>query len=179
LAGSTRMESANIIWAAGVAANPLTQKLGAELDRAGRVRVQPDLSLPGHPEVFAIGDLALVSDKQGRTVPGVSPAAMQMARHVAKIIENELRGPEADRNSRPAFQYWDKGMMATIGRSAAVAQIGRVELSGWLAWVAWLFIHLLFLIGFRNKATVLLEWAYSYCTYKRGSRIVTGLDFKT
>jgi NADH:ubiquinone reductase (H+-translocating) len=176
LAGNTRMESANIIWAAGVAANPLTQKLGAELDRAGRVRVQPDLSLPGHPEVFAIGDLALVSDKQGRTVPGVSPAAMQMARHVARIIEDELRRPESDRHARPAFQYWDKGMMATIGRSAAVAQIGRVELSGWLAWVAWLFIHLLFLIGFRNKATVLLDWTYSYCTYKRGSRIVTGLD---
>jgi NADH:ubiquinone reductase (H+-translocating) len=176
LAGSTRMESANIIWAAGVAANPLTQKLGAELDRAGRVRVQPDLSLPGHPEVFAVGDLALVSDKQGRPVPGVSPAAMQMARHVARIIENELRGKEADLRSRPAFQYWDKGMMATIGRSAAVAQIGRVELSGWLAWVSWLFIHLLFLIGFRNKAAVLLQWTYSYFTYKRGSRIVTGLD---
>jgi NADH dehydrogenase len=176
LAGSTRMESANIIWAAGVAAHPLTQQLGAELDRAGRVRVQPDLSLPRHPEVFAIGDLALVSDQQGRPVPGVSPAAMQMARHVARIIKNELRGEEADRSSRPAFQYWDKGIMATIGRSAAVAQIGRVELSGWLAWVAWLFIHLLFLIGFRNKATVLLDWAYSYCTYKRGSRIVTGLD---
>jgi NADH dehydrogenase len=176
LAGSARMGSATIIWAAGVAANPLTQKLGAELDRAGRVRVQPDLSLPGHPEVFAIGDLALVSDKQGRSVPGVSPAAMQMARHVAGIIENELRGESSDRSSRPAFQYWDKGIMATIGRSAAVAQIGRVEISGWLAWVAWLFIHLLFLIGFRNKAAVLLQWTYSYFTYNRGSRIVTGLD---
>jgi NADH dehydrogenase len=176
LAGSTRVESANIIWAAGVAASPLTQKLGVELDRAGRVRVLPDLSLPGHPEVFAVGDLALVSDKQGRPVPGVSPAAMQMARHVAKIIEKELHGGDADRKSRPAFQYWDKGTMATIGRSAAVAQIGRVELSGWLAWVAWLFIHLLFLIGFRNKAAVLLDWTYSYFTYRRGSRIVTGLD---
>ncbi len=176
LAGSTRVESANIIWAAGVAASPLTQKLGVELDRAGRVRVLPDLSLPGHPEVFAVGDLALVSDKQGKPVPGVSPAAMQMARHVAKIIEKELHGGDADRKSRPAFQYWDKGTMATIGRSAAVAQIGRVELSGWLAWVAWLFIHLLFLIGFRNKAAVLLDWTYSYFTYRRGSRIVTGLD---
>ena len=176
LAGSTRVESANIIWAAGVAASPLTQKLGVELDRAGRVRVLPDLSLPGHPEVFAVGDLALVSDKQGKPVPGVSPAAMQMARHVAKIIEKELHGGDADRKSRPAFQYWDKGTMATIGRSAAVAQIGRVELSGWLAWVAWLSIHLLFLIGFRNKAAVLLDWTYSYFTYRRGSRIVTGLD---
>jgi NADH dehydrogenase len=176
LADSTRLESANIIWAAGVAASPLTQKLGVELDRAGRVRVLPDLSLPGHPEVFAVGDLALVSDKKGRPVPGVSPAAMQMARHVAKIIEKELRGGDVERKSRPAFQYWDKGNMATIGRSAAVAQIGRVELSGWLAWVAWLMIHLLFLIGFRNKAAVLLEWTYSYFTYRRGSRIVTGLD---
>lgn len=176
LADSTRVESANIIWAAGVGANPLTQKLGVEVDRAGRVRVQPDLSLPGYPEVFAVGDLALVTDKHGKPVPGVSPAAMQMARHAAKIIETELGGGNADQKARSAFQYWDKGIMATIGRSAAVAQIGRVELSGWLAWVAWLFIHLLFLIGFRNKAAVLLEWTYSYFTYKRGSRIVTGLD---
>ncbi len=176
LADSTRIESATIIWAAGVAANPLTKKLGVELDRAGRVRVNPDLSLPGHPEVFAIGDLALVLDQQGRPVPGVSPAAMQMARHAARIIQDELRGAYADRTSRPAFKYWDKGIMATIGRSAAVAQIGRVEFSGWLAWVTWLFIHLLFLIGFRNKAAVLLQWTYSYFTYKLGSRIVTGLD---
>jgi NADH dehydrogenase len=104
---------------------------------------------------------------------------MQMARHVAGIIQNELREHGASRSSRPAFKYWDKGIMATIGRSAAVAQIGRVELSGWLAWVAWLFIHLLFLIGFRSKATVLLDWTYSYFTYKRGSRIVTGLDRST
>jgi NADH dehydrogenase len=176
LADSTRMESATILWAAGVAANPITQKLGVELDRTGRVRVQPDLSLPGHPEVFAIGDLALVSDKHGQPVPGVSPAAMQMARHVARIIERELRGENADQKARPVFQYWDKGMLATIGRSSAVAQIGRVELSGWLAWIAWLFIHLLFLIGFRNKAAVLLEWTYSYVTYRRGARLVTGMD---
>ena len=176
LADSTRIESANILWAAGVAANPLTTKLGVELDRAGRVRVNPDLSLPAHPEVFAIGDLALVVDQKGRPAPGVSPAAMQMARHAARIIQDELRGAYADRTSRPAFKYWDKGIMATIGRSAAVAQIGRVEFSGWLAWVAWLFIHLLFLIRFRNKAAVLLQWTYSYFTYKLGSRIVTGLD---
>ena len=176
LADSTRIESANILWAAGVAANPLTKKLGVELDRAGRVCVNTDLSLPGHGEVFAIGDLALALDKLGRSVPGVSPAAMQMARHVAGIIQDELRGAYGDRTSRPAFKYWDKGIMATIGRSAAVAQIGRLEFSGWLAWVAWLLIHLLFLIGFRNKAAVLLQWTYSYFTYKLGSRIVTGLD---
>jgi NADH dehydrogenase len=176
LTGSTKLESANIIWAAGVEAHPLTRQLGVELDRAGRVRVQPDLSLPGRPEVFAIGDLALVSDKNGKPVPGVSPAAMQMARYVAGIIEHELRCRGTHKISRPAFQYWDKGILATIGRSAAVAQIGRVELTGWLAWVAWLFIHLLFLIGFRNKAAVLLQWTYSYFTYQRGARIVTGMD---
>lgn len=176
LADGTRIESANIIWAAGVAAHPLTRKLGVELDRAGRVRVNPDLSLPGHPQVFAIGDLALVTDHAGRPVPGVSPAAMQMARHVAGIIRSELRGDATRRKARPAFKYWDKGTMATIGRSAAVAQIGRVEFSGRLAWFTWLLTHLLFLIGFRNRAAVLLQWVYSYFTYKRGSRIVTGLD---
>jgi NADH dehydrogenase len=176
LAGSTRIESANIIWAAGVAANPLTRKLGVELDRAGRVRINLDLSLPGHPEVFAIGDLALVQDENGQTVPGVSPAAMQMARHVARIIENECKAGNTGSRTRPAFKYWNKGTMATIGRSAAVAQIGRLEFSGWLAWIAWLLIHLIFLIGLRNKAAVLLQWTYSYFTYKLGSRIVTGLE---
>ena len=175
----TRIESDNIIWAAGVAANPLTRKLGVELDRAGRVRVNPDLSLPGHPEVFAIGDLALVEDERGRPVPGVSPAAMQMARHVARLIESELKGGKESSASRPAFKYWDKGTMATIGRSAAVAQIGRLEFNGWLAWASWLLIHLIFLIGFRNKAAVLLQWTYSYFTYKRGARIVTGVDEAT
>lgn len=162
----------NIIWAAGVSASPLTKKLGVELDRAGRVKVNPDLSLPGHPEVFAVGDLALVTDKDGTPVPGVSPAAMQMGRHVARLIERELKSGNA--GSREPFQYWDKGTMATIGRSAAVAKIGKLEFSGFLAWLAWLFVHLLFLIGFRNKATVLLQWTYSYFTYKRGARIISG-----
>ncbi|TMQ00439.1 MAG: NAD(P)/FAD-dependent oxidoreductase [Verrucomicrobia bacterium] len=168
------LEAENIIWAAGVSASPLTQKLGVELDRAGRVKVNPDLSLPGHPEVFAIGDMALVLDEEGKPVPGVSPAAMQMARHVARIILDELDlGP--GRARRPPFKYWDKGTMATIGRSAAVAKIGRLEFNGFAAWVAWLFVHLIFLIGFRNKLAVLLQWAYSYVAYKRGARIVTGL----
>ena len=161
----------NIIWAAGVAATPLTAKLGAPLDRAGRVRVQPDLRLPDHPEVFAIGDMASILQADGKPVPGVSPAAMQMARHVARIIEDELAFPDA--TMRPAFKYWDKGTMATIGRSAAVAQVGKFEFSGLIAWLAWLFIHLVFLVGFRNKASVLLHWFYSYLTYKRGARIIT------
>ena len=174
LADGTRLESANIIWAAGVAAHPLTRALGVALDRAGRVRVNPDLSVPGHPEVFAIGDLALVLDEHGQAVPGVSPAAIQMARHVARIIESELRsGPST---SPPAFKYWNKGTMATIGRSAAVAQIGKLEFNGWLAWAAWLLVHLVFLIGFRNRAAVLLQWTYSYFTYKRGARLVTGIE---
>lgn len=175
LAGGTRIESANIIWAAGVSAHPLTRQLGVELDRSGRVRAQPDLSLPGHPEAFAVGDLALVLGKKGQPVPGVSPAAMQMARHVARIIAAELRAGGQATGPRPAFRYWNRGVMATIGRSAAVAQIGRLEFSGWPAWAAWLFVHLIFLIGFRNKAAVLLQWTYSYFTYSLGARIITGL----
>ena len=162
--------AANVIWAAGVAAVPLTRQLGVELDRAGRIKVQPDLSVPGHPEVFAIGDLALVLDDAGHPVPGVSPAAMQMARHVAHLIQSDPGSRGAA--PRPAFRYWDKGSMATIGRSAAVAEIKRLRLSGWLAWLAWLVIHLIFLIGFRNKLAVLLQWAYAYFTYKRGARII-------
>ena len=162
--------AANVIWTAGVAAVPLTRQLGVELDRAGRIKVQPDLSVPGHPEVFAIGDLALVLDESGHPVPGVSPAAMQMARHVARLIKSDLDNRAAA--PRPAFRYWDKGSMATIGRSAAVAEIKRLRLSGWVAWLAWLVIHLIFLIGFRNKLAVLLQWAYAYCSYKRGARII-------
>jgi NADH dehydrogenase len=163
----------NILWAAGVSAVALTQNLGVALDRAGRVKVNPDLSLPGHPEVFAIGDMALVLDDDGKPVPGVSPAAMQMAKHVARIIESELTSPGFAVRSQ--FKYWDKGTMATIGRSAAVAQVGKLHFSGWLAWLAWLGVHLIFLIGFRNKLAVLLQWTYSFFAYKRGARIITQL----
>ena len=172
LASGEKIRAATIIWAAGVAATPLTKKLGAELDRAGRVKVNPDLSLPEHAEVFAIGDMALVLGVDGKPVPGVSPAAMQMGRHVARIIEEELRSP--GKAARPAFRYWDKGTMATIGRSAAVAQVGSLHLSGMVAWLAWLLIHLIFLVGFRNRISVLFQWFYSYATYKRGARIVVG-----
>jgi NADH dehydrogenase len=167
----------NIIWAAGVSASPLTQTLGVELDRAGRVKVNPDLSVPGHPEVFAIGDMALVLGEDGKPVPGVSPAAMQMAKHIARLIETELM--PGGKTPRPPFQYRDKGSMATIGRSAAVAKMGRFEFSGFPAWLAWLGVHLIFLIGFRNKVAVLWQWAYSYFTYKRGARIITGLSNET
>ncbi len=162
----------NIIWAAGITAHPLAAQLGAERDRAGRVKVLPDLSLPGRREVFVIGDLAAVEDGRGKSVSGVAPAAMQMARHVARIVRQELDSTARDAARRPAFRYRDKGTMATIGRSAAVAKIGRLALTGFPAWLAWLFVHLLFLIGFDNKLTVLTQWAYSYFTYKRGARII-------
>jgi NADH dehydrogenase len=168
------IRAGNILWAAGVSATPLTAKLGVELDKTGRVKVNPDLSLPQHPEIFAIGDMALVLEADGRPVPGVSPAAMQMGRHVARIIEHELDSGTMF-SPRPAFKYWDKGTMATIGRSAAVAWIGKIKISGWLAWLAWLFIHLIFLIGFRNRLAVLLQWTYSYFAYKRSARIIAYL----
>jgi NADH dehydrogenase len=172
LANGEILRAGNIIWAAGVSATPLTKKLGVELDKGGRVKVNPDLSVPGHPEIFVIGDLALVIGKNGQPVPGICPAAMQMGRHVARIIEGDLNSG-ANRAARPPFKYWDKGTMATIGRSAAVAWIGRFKISGYPAWLAWLFVHLIFLIGFRNRLAVLLQWTYSYFTYKRGARIIT------
>ena len=164
----------NIIWGAGVAANPLTKTLGVELDRAGRVKVCSDLSLPGHPEVFAIGDMTSLMQANGKPVPGVSPAAMQEARHAARFIEDELSRHPADPPRRVPFKYWDKGTMATIGRSAAVAESGPLRLDGFLAWLAWLFVHLIFLVGFRNKISVILSWMYSYLTYRRGARLITG-----
>ena len=168
------VRAANILWAAGVSATPLTKKLGVELDKAGRIKVKPDLSLPGHPEIFAIGDMAAVLQKDGKPVPGVSPAAMQMGRHVARIIENEI-DLGAGRSERPPFKYWDKGTMATIGRSAAVAEVGRFKFSGLLAWLTWLFVHLIFLVGFRNRLVVFIQWIYSYFAYKRAARIITYL----
>jgi NADH dehydrogenase len=175
LAGGEVLRAANVIWAAGVSATPLTRNLGVELDRAGRVKVNPDLSLPGHPEIFAIGDMASVLQHDGKPVPGVSPAAIQMAGHVAKIIKQEARFG-ASPAGRPAFRYWDKGSMATIGRSAAVAWIGKLKFSGLSAWLAWLFVHLIFLIGFRNRTAVFFQWVYSYLSYKRSARLITTLS---
>jgi NADH:ubiquinone reductase (H+-translocating) len=173
LASGEIIYAGNILWAAGVSATSLTKKLDAELDKAGRVKVNPDLSLPNHPEIFAIGDMALVLEKDGKPVPGVSPAAMQMGKHVAKIIEDEIHFGK--KSARPVFKYWDKGTMATIGRSAAVAWVGRFKFSGLLAWLAWLFIHLIFLIGFRSRVAVFFNWTYSYFSYKRSARIITYL----
>lgn len=169
----------NVIWAAGVSASPLTRQLGVETDRGGRIKVLPDLSVPGHPEVFALGDMVTLIDRKGQTVPGVSPAAIQMGEHAARVIAEELRGRAREINAaagREPFGYWDKGTMATIGRSKAVAQVGRAHFSGYPAWLAWLFVHLVFLVGFRNKLFVFMQWVYSYLTYKRGARIITGVS---
>jgi len=171
--GGTRMNAAVILWAAGVAASPLGKKLGVPVDRAGRVLVNPDLSLPNHPEVFVIGDLAALKDASGKWLPGVAPVAILEGRYVAKVIAKELE-ESGDSRSRPPFHYRDKGNLATIGRAAAVAQFGKIHISGFVAWLAWLFVHILFLIGFRNRMLVFIQWAWSYFTYERGARLITG-----
>jgi len=167
--GATEIPSVVTLWAAGVAASPLGKKLGAPLDRAGRVLVNPDLSIPLHPEVFVIGDLAALKDENGQMLPGVAPVAMQQGVAAADNIGRDL-----DREPRRPFHYVDKGSLATIGRAAAVAQFGRIHISGFIAWLAWLFIHVFFLIGFRNRIIVLIQWAWSYFTYERGARLITG-----
>ncbi len=166
----------NVIWGAGVGAAPIAKQLGVETDRGGRVKVLPDCSIPGYPEVFALGDMVSLVDANGLAVPGVAQGAMQMGRHAAKLIEREIRGEKFSPAGRKAFAYRDKGSMATIGRSSAVALINDVKLSGVPAWLAWLGVHLLFLVGFRNKLSVLIQWGYSYLTYKRGARIITGVS---
>jgi len=167
--GETRLPAAVILWAAGVAASPLGKKLGTPVDRAGRVPVNPDLSITGHPEVFVIGDLASLKDQQGKMLPGVAPVALQEGVATARNIERDLHG-----EPRQNFHYFDKGNLATIGRAAAVAQFGKIHISGFLAWLSWLFIHIFFLIGFRNRVIVLIQWAWSYFTYERGARLITG-----
>jgi NADH dehydrogenase len=169
ITGTTRIAAAVTLWAAGVAASPLGKKLGAAVDRAGRVMVNSDLSLPGYPEVFVIGDLAALKDADGNPIPGVAPAAMQQGSAAARNIERDLTGiPRQD------FQYLNKGSLATIGRAAAVAQFKKLHISGYPAWLAWLFVHIFFLIGFRNRIIVLIQWAWAYITYERGVRLITG-----
>jgi len=175
--GDTRIPATVVLWAAGVAASPLGTKLGAPVDRAGRVLVQADLSLPGHPEVFVIGDLASAKDEEGKMPPGVAPAAIQEGKFVAKVIREELEAGPKSNSKRPPFHYWDKGSLATIGRAAAVAQFGRIHISGFVAWLSWLFIHIFFLIGFRNRLLVFIQWAWSYVTYERGARLITGSTY--
>jgi NADH dehydrogenase len=170
--GERRLHARTVLWAAGVAASPVGRMLGAPLDRAGRVQVRPDLSLPAHPEVFVIGDLAAATQSDGNPVPGVAPAAKQMGARVGRTISARLRGGD----DLSAFRYRDDGSLATIGRMAAVAQFRRVRLSGFPAWVAWLLAHIWFLIGFRNRLAVMLDWAWAYFTHQRSARIVSGED---
>jgi NADH dehydrogenase len=166
--GGTRTETRTVIWAAGVAASELGRSLGADLDRAGRVKVHQDLSVPGAEGVFVIGDLAsIISD--GKPVPGLSPAAMQEGRHAARNLARIIRGEPT-----LPFRYWDKGTLATIGRAAAVGDIGKLRVSGLVAWMMWLFVHIFFLIGFRNRFIVIVEWAWTYIRNDRGARLITG-----
>jgi NADH:ubiquinone reductase (H+-translocating) len=176
--GGERIRSYNVIWAAGVRAAPLVGTLGAELGPGGRVKVEPDCSVPGHPDAFVIGDAAyLVDSRSGKQVPGVSQGALQMGRYVANVIEAELRGGQAAGAKLRAkgFHYKDLGSMATVGKSRAVVEIGRLHFGGLLAWFAWMALHITVLIGFRNRVAVLLSWIYSYIFFRRGSRLITGL----
>ncbi|WP_158880549.1 NAD(P)/FAD-dependent oxidoreductase [Rhodanobacter sp. L36] len=170
--GERRLRARTVLWAAGVAASPVGHMLDAPLDRAGRVQVRPDLSMPGHPDVFVIGDLASVMQEDGSPVPGVAPAAKQMGAHVGAIIRARLQ----DGDDTRAFRYHDDGSLATIGRMAAVAQFGKMKLSGFIAWAVWLLAHIFFLIGFRNRLVVMLDWGWAYFTHQRSARIVSGED---
>lgn len=171
---SETIPARTVLWAAGIRAVPLGQVLaaraGTELDRGGRVRVARDLTVPGHPEIFVIGDMAAAKDAAGELFPGVAPVAMQQGRYVARTVVRRLHGASPP----PPFRYADHGRMATIGRGAAVAELGRVRLAGYPAWLVWLFIHLVQLVGYRNRLLVLIQWAWSYFTWGRGARLITG-----
>ena len=169
--GERVIPTRTVLWGAGVQASPVARSLGVPLDRAGRVLVEPDLTIPGHPEVFVLGDLAAVRQYDGSFVPGVAPAAIQAGQHTAKNLERALEGQPLR-----AFKYRDKGSLATIGRAAAVADFGRIRFGGFFAWMAWLLIHIFFLIGFRNRFMVIIEWAWAYLTYQRGARLITGTN---
>ena len=167
--GAERLEAGTILWTAGVAASRLARSLGVPLDRAGRVAIGPDLTIPGYPEVFVIGDLASLPDRAGKLLPGVAQVAIQQGRHAARNIEFARRGEPLQ-----AFRYRDPGNLAVLGRAAAIADLGRVRLSGFPAWLFWCFVHILYLIGFRNRFIVLFEWAWAYLTWQRGARLITG-----
>ncbi|HSK18772.1 MAG TPA: NAD(P)/FAD-dependent oxidoreductase [Longimicrobiales bacterium] len=167
--GDERIDAENVFWAAGVSASKLGARLGVETDKAGRVLVRPDCSVPGHPEVFVAGDLASLKREDGSPVPGVAQGAMQMGKHAARQILRDL-----EQKPRASFHYVDKGDLATIGRAAAVARIGGVKLSGFIAWMIWVVVHIMYLIGFRNRVLVMMQWAWAYLTYHRGIRLITG-----
>ncbi len=172
--GRERIEAATTLWAAGVEAAPLGRLLGAETDRLGRVRVGPDLTLPGHPEVFVLGDQAHSLDAEGRPLPGLAPVAMQQGRFAARAIRRELRGAV----ERETFFYRDRGQMATIGRSRAICDTGRLAFGGFAAWAFWLLVHIYFLVGFKNRLFVVIQWAWAYLAYGRGARLIVSRDWR-
>lgn len=173
-----QVATTTVLWAAGVLASALGKVLaeatGAELDRAGRVAVQPDLTLPGHPEILVLGDMALVRDAKGIPLPGTAPVAMQQGSYAARLIRNRIKGVVT-----PPFLFHDKGTMATIGRASAVADVFGLRFSGWFAWLAWLFIHLMYLIAFENRLLVLMQWCWNYLTRNRSARLITGDSSET
>jgi len=166
--GNDIIPSRTIIWAAGISASPLARTLGIEVDRMGRVPVQEDLSIEGYPEIQVVGDMAKFTNPDGSILPGVSPVAIQQGKHAAKNILRSLRGEDP-----LPFRYWDKGMMATIGRNTAVADVRFMRFRGWVAWLAWLFLHIMYLVGFRNRVVTFFEWAYAYFSFSKGSRLIT------
>ncbi|MEW6218401.1 MAG: NAD(P)/FAD-dependent oxidoreductase [Thermodesulfobacteriota bacterium] len=168
-----RIEAGTVLWAAGIKASELGRRLGADLDASGRVLVEPDLSIKGHPEVFVAGDLANFSHQTGGPLPALAPVALQQGRFIARTIVAEQKG-----ESRRPFRYLDKGQLATIGRSKAVLEIGRIRLSGALAWMAWLLVHIFYLTGFRNRVFVILQWAWSFLTLRRGARLIVGKQWR-
>jgi NADH dehydrogenase len=161
-----------VLWAAGVRASSLGKSLGVPLDNAGRVVVEPDLSIPGHPSVFVLGDLAKMLNEDGTQVPGVAQGAIQGGKHVAKLIKAEVA--HQAKSPRPRFKYWDKGNMATIGRASAVIATKRFAKHGLLAWLLWWAVHIMFLVGFRNRFMAMFHWAWSWLSFKRGARLITG-----
>lgn len=168
-----RIHAATVLWAAGVQASKIGNQVGFERDRQGRILVQPDLSVASHPEVFAAGDLCSLMGKDNRPLPGIAPVAMQQGRHFAKVVQSDL-----NKQPRPAFHYVDKGQMATIGRSCAIAQIGKHHLTGFPAWMAWLIVHIYFLTGFRNRLFVILSWTWSFVTFRRGARLILAKNWR-
>ena len=169
--GDDRIEADTVIWGAGVMASPAGLWLGAETDRAGRVKVAPDLSVPGHPDIFAVGDTAAVSDEAGHPLPGVAPVAKQQGQYLARLLIRRAAGKTV-----PPFRYRDFGALATIGRKRAVAQLGRVKIKGFIAWLLWSVAHIYFLIGFRNRLIVATNWLWNYLTFQRGTRLITGIS---
>jgi NADH dehydrogenase len=172
--GQEHIRTGTVLWAAGVRASDLGASVGAELDAQGRVKVGPELTVPEHPEVFVLGDMALVMGDNGRPLPGVAPVALQQGRYAARTILGDLKGTQ-----RKPFEYLDKGQMATIGRSRAVVQAGKLRLHGFVAWLAWLVIHIYYLSGFKNRLFVLIEWAYSYVTFARGARLIVDKHWRS